>query len=201
MCDELRLSRFDMQHHLRTSGLGLFLLFAGIALLARAADPERDSLPKVDENSAKGLQFSCSLTKTNFTVGEPVNVWCLVTNTTDSVKPILWHPSSGSHYCLVAGETSGIAGVLPLVIPQLREPITIKSTGSSPEYILYLPAHASLYLLLTHKSDRPQSFKGRVVYDPMTHGGGFSGQEELEKAKQACVFSNPFEYHVRHENK
>ncbi|MEP6664556.1 MAG: hypothetical protein ABJC04_12925 [Verrucomicrobiota bacterium] len=151
---------------------------------------------KSDENSAKGLQIHCSLLKTNFTVGEAVNVWCAVTNTTDSVKPIVWHPSSGSHYCLVRGETDWMGGVLPQVIPQLRETIKIKSTGWSPEYLLYLPPHSTVTLLLTYRPDVPEKFKGRVVYDPMTHGGKIFGAEGEEKLKEACAFSNTFEYEV-----
>jgi hypothetical protein len=168
----------------------------GVAVLARAADPKGDPLPKLDEHSAKGLQLQCILSKTNFTVGEPVNVWCLVTNTTASVKPIAWHPSTGSHFGLVMGETAWMGGILPLVIPQLREAIKIKSAELSPEYVLYLPPHSSIYLLLTYKPERPEKFKGRVVYDPMIHGGGFDGKEAVEKAKQACIFSNTLGYQV-----
>jgi len=62
--------------------------------------------------------------------------------------------------------------------------------------VLYLPPRSSVYLRLTYKPERPEKFKGRVVYDPIIHGGGFVGAEGLEKAKQACVFSNTFEYEV-----
>ena len=186
----------SMKRHSRNPVLWLLPVFAGVTRLATAADPEKGPLPKLDEHSAKGLQFHCSLVKTNFTVGEPVNVSCLVTNTTDSIKPIVWHPSTGSHYCLVKGETAWMGGVLPLVIPQLRDEIKIKSRDLSPEFLLFLPPHSSLHLLLTYKPERPERFKGRVVYDPMTHGGGFFGDEALEKAKQACVFSNTFEYEI-----
>lgn len=167
-----------------------------ITLAAVAADSPSDSLPKLDENSAKGLQFNCRLVKTNFTVGEPVNIWCVVTNSTDSTRPLVWHPSAGSHYCLVRGETDWMGGILPLVLPQLQDEIKIKSAGWANEQFLYLPPHASVTLLLTYKPDRPEQFKGRVVYDPMIHGGGFFGEEALERAKQACAFSNTFEYQV-----
>ncbi len=175
----------------------LWLLPMLAALLARAADPVGDQLPKLDEHSADGLQIQCSVVKTNFTVGEPVNVWCLVTNTTDTVKPIVWHPSSGSHYRLVEGEAPWTDGIEPLVVPQFREAIKIKSTGWSPEYLLYLPRHSSISLLLTYKPNQPESFKGRVVYDPMTHGGTIFGPKALEKGKRACRFSNMFEYEVK----
>jgi hypothetical protein len=186
-----------MKRHSANPLLWLFTVVVGIAFLASAADTEKDALPKLDQDSAKGLQVRCSVVKTNFTVGEPVNVWCLVTNTTDAIKPMVWHPSTGSHYCLVQGETAWTGGVLPLMIPQLRDAIKIKSTGSSPEFMLFLPPHSSVSLLLTYKPERPERFKGRMVYDPVTHGGGFSGDEAFEKAKEACLFSNIFEYEVR----
>lgn len=174
-----------------------------ITLAAVAADSPSDTLPKLDENSAKGLRLHCQLTKTNFVVGEPVNIWCAVTNTTDSTKPLMWHPYTGSHYCLVRREMNWMGGILPLVQPQLRDEIKIKSAGSllANEYILYIPPHDSVMLLLTYNSQRPEQFKGRVVYDPMIHGGGFSGEEALERAKQACAFSNTFEYEVTDEFK
>ena len=190
-----------MKQHSRSHTICLLAVGAAVALLATAAEPEPDPSPKLDEFSAKGLRFQCSLVKTNFIVGEPVNVSCLVTNTTDVVKPLAWHPSSGSHYCLVKGETSWMDGILPLVIPELRDAIKIKTAGSaSPEFILYLPPHSSLRLLLTYKPERPESFKGRVVYDPVIHGGGFVAGDE-EKAKRACIFSNTIEYEVTHGDK
>ncbi len=186
-----------MKRHSANPLLWLFPVVLGIAFLASAADIESETLPKLDRDSAKDLHVRCSLVKTNFTVGEPVNIWCLVTNTTDTIKPMVWHPSTGSHYCLVQGETAWTGGVLPLVIPQLRDAIKIKSTGWSPELLLFLPPHSSVNLLLTYKPERPERFKGRMVYDPMAHGGGFFGDEASEKAKQACLFSNTFEYEVR----
>jgi hypothetical protein len=160
-----------------------------------AADASSNSLPQLDEDSAKGLQFHCRPAKTNFVVGEPVKIWCAVTNTTDSTKALVWHPSAGSHYRLVRGDTNWMEGLLPLVQPQLRNEIKIKSTGWSPEYLLFLPPHTSVTLLLTHTAG-PERFQGRVVYDPMTRGGGFFGEKAFEKAKQACAFSNTFEYEV-----
>jgi len=180
----------------RHTVIWLLAAVIGLVQVAHTADSSNDQLSKLDEHSAKGLQFQCSLVKTNFNVGEPVNVWCAVTNTTDSIKPIVWHPSTGSHYCLVRGETNWMGGILPLVQPQLRDEIKIKSTGWSPEYILHLQPHSSVTLLLTYKAERSEKFQGRVVYDPNTHGGGFFGDDALEKAKEACAFSNPFEYEV-----
>jgi hypothetical protein len=177
-------------------GLVLGLACAPTLALAAPADSDKEQLPVLDEQSAHGLQLHCSLVKKTFTVGEPVSIWCRVTNTTDRLKPMAWHPSAGSHYCLARSEASWMEGVLPLVIPQLSDAIKIRSAGLSPEYLLYLPPHSCVVLLLTYKPERPEKFKGRVVYDPMTHGGGFFGDDALEKAKQACVFSNTFDYEV-----
>ncbi len=85
---------------------------------------------------------------------------------------------------------------MPLVSPQLREGITVKSADSSPENVLYLPPGSFILLRLSYKPERAERFRGRVVYDPMTHGGGFFGDDALEKAKQACVFSDIIEYEV-----
>jgi hypothetical protein len=52
-----------------------------------------DLLPKLDGESAKGLEIECRLTQTTFVVGEPVNIWCTVKNTTQSVAAVGWHPT------------------------------------------------------------------------------------------------------------
>jgi hypothetical protein len=174
----------------------IWLLAAAVGLSSLIYTADSAPLPKLDENSAKGLQFHCRPAKTNFVVGEPVNIWCTVTNSTGTTKPMVWHPSAGSHYCLVPGETNWMGGILPLVQPQLRDGIKITSTGWSPEHLLFLPPHTSVTLLLTYKPERGEQFKGRLVYDPMTHGGGFFGEDALENAKHACAFSNTFEYEV-----
>jgi hypothetical protein len=49
-----------------------------------------DLLPKLDGESAKGLEIECRLTQTTFVVGEPVNIWCTVTQLsqkTEAAKP------------------------------------------------------------------------------------------------------------------
>jgi hypothetical protein len=176
--------------------LWLVPIIVGLAPLAHATDSLLAQLPTLDEHSATGLQFHCSLQETNFAVGESINIWCAVTNTTDSIKPVIWSLSVGMHYCIVTDETNWMSGITPLVQPQLRDEIKVKPTGWSPENIFYLPPHSSVILLLTYKADRPQRFKGRLVYDPMTHGGSVYGDEALKKAKQACAFSNIFEYEV-----
>jgi hypothetical protein len=70
----------------------------------------KGALPSSDEYSAKGLQFDCMVTKTNFLVGEPVNIWCAVTNTTDSTKPLRW-ASESSHFGVAHDETTWFEGI------------------------------------------------------------------------------------------
>src|ERR1022692_3213514 len=99
-----------------------------ITLAAVAADQTRDPLPSPDECSAKGLQFDCMVTKTNFLVGEPVYIWCAVTNTTDSSKPLIW-ASESSHFIVAHDETTWFEGFEPRVTPQLRDGIKSKPIG------------------------------------------------------------------------
>jgi len=75
----------------------------------------------------------CDAAQKKFEVGEPVNIWCTVTNTTDGVKPIAWHPSAGSHFCLVNGEAVKFEGILPLAIPQIQEPLYQHSKRLNPD--------------------------------------------------------------------
>jgi hypothetical protein len=137
------------------------------------------------------------LTKTNFLVGEPVNIWCAVSNTTDGSKPLIW-ASESQHFGVAHDETTWFEGILPLVTPQLRDGIKTKSTGWANEQILYIPPHASVTLLLTYNASlNPKQFKGIVVYDPPgSPGGGYVGGEGLEEARKLCGFSNTFEYEV-----
>ncbi len=120
----------------------------------------------------------------------------MVTNTTENVKAIAWHPSSGSHFSLAKDEASWTTGIMPLVVPKLRDSIKIGPISGTPEHALLLQPHSSLDLLLTYKADSPEKFRGIVVYDPDTHGGGFFGSKAEAKAREACVFSNPFEFEV-----
>ena len=156
-------------------------------------------LPKLDGESAKGLQLECRLVKTNFVVGEPVNIWCVVSNTTGSVKPIAWHPSSGCHLCCVRSNTKSFSGVLPLVIPQLFDSIMIKSQEGRPGYVLFLPPHASITLLLTYTSAQPEKFAGRLVYDSLAPRAGWGrvDGEDGPTWNNEWISSNAFEYEVR----
>ena len=157
---------------------------------------ETAPLPKLDGRSAKGLELECSLVQATFAVGEPVNIWCTVKNTTDSTKPVGWHPFGGGHFCQVQGDKPGWGGLLPTVVPHLDRPIMITSRDV-PGYVLFVPPHESIQILLTHKEDRPGKFKGRAVYDPVDPR---DGTRELTKDgppwKDELLFSNEFEYEV-----
>jgi hypothetical protein len=158
---------------------------------------EAISLPKLDGSSAKGLEIECRLVKTKFVVGEPVNMWCTVRNTTDSIKPIGWHSNTGLHFCCVQGNNPRREGLLPRAYPQIRSPIMIKSKGMQPGYILFLPPRKSMQILLTHKPRRPVKFKGRIIYDPVApRGGTVPMNEEGPPWKNEWVYSNEFEYEV-----
>jgi hypothetical protein len=82
----------------------------------------KEASPSSDEYSAKGLQFDCMLTKTNFLVGESVNIWCAVSNTTDSTKPLRWQ-CLGVSFAVVHDETNWFEGFEPRITPQLRDGI------------------------------------------------------------------------------
>jgi hypothetical protein len=179
-----------MKRQLRNPALWVIPIIAGVALQANAADPEQDQLRKLDEHSAKGLHIECHPTKRHFVIGEPVNLQCVLTNTTDSIKRIASYPAVEMHFYCAKDEASWGNGFYPQVTPQIRPPMRVEHMA------ILLPPHTSLELLLSHKPDRSKSFGGIVVYDPDIHGGGFWGNDALEKAKRACIFSNRFEYEV-----
>ena len=184
----------DMNKHLQGPPRWLLALLAGAGLLANAADSERSQLPKADEYSTSGLQIECHPEKPKFVIGEPVILRCAITNTTDSVKRIGSYPASywspQLHFRCVKNEASWMSGVLPEVTLQIHLPITRNEFG------IFLPPHTTLEIVLTRKSSRAEMVGGILVYDPSMHGGGLIGNDGLEKAKRACIFSNPFEYEV-----
>jgi hypothetical protein len=160
---------------------------------------KRSELPKLDGKSGKGLKIECRLTKVQFAVGEAVNVWCTVTNTTDSIKSIGWHSNTGEHFCLVERDRATREGVLPRAYPQLRSAIMIKSKVMHPGYILFLPPRESIQVLLTYEAERPEKFKGRIVYDPVAPREGrvvTDGEEDGPPWKGEWVCSNELEYEV-----
>jgi hypothetical protein len=175
----------------------VILLVAACHAYAQQRAGEPASLPELDGKSAKGLEIECRLVKARFAVGEPVNVWCTITNATDSAKPIGWHPSAGGYFCQVQGDKVTWEGLLPMAIPQLDRPIIIKSNEVRPGYVLFIPAHESIRVLLTHKEDRPVKFKGRIIYDPLDPRGSWAVTNKHGPPwTTEWVFSNEFEYEV-----
>ena len=152
-----------------------------------------NSLPRLEPSSGKGLKIECQPVEKQFVVGQPVNILCTVTNSTDSTKPIGWHPRTGLHFCLVAGDEEKMGGILPDVLPRLRKPVLMKSKELQQGYILFLPPRESMQFVLTYKPDRPEKFNGRVAYDPIAPRGVWIGPKDIA---DELVFSNPFEYEV-----
>lgn len=184
---------------LRRLSLALVIVLAVCAVAQTGERPGKAiDLPELDGQSGKGLKIECRLTKAQFEIGEPVNIWCTVTNTTDSTKPIGWHSNVGLHFCCVPAGKATREGLLPRAYPQIRSPIMIQSKAMQPGYILYLPPKESLRILLTHKAERPVTFKGRIVYDPVApRGGGWAvTKDEGPPWKDEWVYSNEFEYEV-----
>ncbi len=157
-----------------------------------AAAEDKAQLPELDSQSSRGLMIECGLVKRRFSIGEPVNIWCTLTNTTDRVKPIAWHASAGSHFCCVRAGSKSREGVLPRAYPQLDEAVLIKSSDLAAGYVLYLPPGRSLRMLLTYRPVEPETFKGTVVYDPLSPRGTFTGPAWHED----WISSNEIEYEV-----
>ena len=176
--------------------LGILLVVACVAY-AQQRTEEPIPLPKLDGNSVKGLEIECRLPKVRFEVGEPIQILCILKNTTDSPKPIGWHPSAGEHFCLVQGDKLAWGGLLPLAIPQLDRPIMIKSKEMQPGYILYIPAHETISISLPLKEVRPMKFRGKIVYDPLDPRNGFVDlKKDGPPWKNEWVSSNEIEYEV-----
>ena len=179
------------------SWTSVILVVAACLTYAQQRAGEAISLPKLDGNSAKGLEIKCRLVKTRFVTGEPVNVWCTITNTTDRIKPVGWHPSSGTHFsCVPLDKAVWEGGLLPMAIPHLDRPIMIESKDGRPGYVLFIPAHESIQILLTHKEERPVKFKGRIVYDPLDPRNEGVVTDDGPPWRNELASSNEFEYEV-----
>jgi hypothetical protein len=181
-------------HFFRISEVLLFAV--SVACAAKMTD-DTTRLPILDRNSAKGLKIQCALTTNTFVVGQPVNLWCTVTNTTNSIKPLGWHPSGGLYFKRVRSDQPG-SGIGPLALPQIHEAIQIKSDSIwHSSYILFLPPSKSLTMLLTYKPDKTEKFKGRIFYDPVPMIGSGLWTREMAIAKEKeLISSNEFEYEV-----
>lgn len=152
------------------------------------------AVPELNQDSAKGLQIECRLVQKVFTVGQPVNIWCTLTNTTDALKPIPWHPWAGAAFLLTRDQTTWPNGIIPTVIPQIQIPILVRQHPSEQGYVLYLPPRSKLKMLLTYKPERPGKVSALIAYEPVMHGQ--VSAEEQEKIRRSCAFSNTFEYEV-----
>ena len=158
----------------------------------------------LNEQTAKGIQFTCVPSKKGFAVGEPVNLWSQVTNNaTDSTKTgmVAWNPMAGSsHFCLARDKASWMTGILPQVVPKVSAiPSKSGHLRGRLEYIFFLLPHAAKLLNSCSpiRLNGAEMYRGIVVYDPVNSVLAASfGSDALEKARQACVFSNPFEFEV-----
>ena len=185
-----------------TCALTILLVTASSANTGQTGG-EAVSLPKLDGKSGKGLKIECRLLKTKFVVGEPVNMWCTIKNTTDSIKPIGWHPKVGAYFLCLHNDHDKPrkwGGLMPKAYPQIDTPIMIKSNEMRPDYILFLPPGKSIQILLTFKLHEPEKFKGRIVYDPVAPRsdgiGIFMSKDDHPPWRHELVFSNEFEYEV-----
>lgn len=181
----------SLRQLLTLSSVALFA--AGVAGHAGEDNGRPPQLPQLDGTAAIGIEIDCRPAKSEFRVGEPVNMRCTLKNTTDQIKPIPWHTNVGLHFCCVKHDHPLEGGVLPRAFPQLRQPHTITSSQLSAQYTLYLPPQESVTFLLTYQPSRPTRFKGFIRYDPMAPRMSFDVSEGL---KNECAYSNEFEYEV-----
>jgi hypothetical protein len=168
----------------------LLSIVACLTLPANAADPVKETTPE-QESPAKGLELRCAPFQTNANYSEKLTILCLVTNTTDLVKPL---EISDLHFCLVKDGDPFHTGQVPKITVRWREGIEVKQ--AHVEQTLYIPPHSWLNLEFSVGAVYQGKFKGKIVYDPVVHGGGFFGDDALEKAKKACVYSNDIEFNV-----
>lgn len=161
------------------------LAFSGLGLL--------------DENSAKGLTMVCSPQKAEYAVGERVWLDCMITNKTDTAKPVAWNSNVGCHFLLTEDKDLA-SGLLPQAHPIIREPMLIRS--GHPETtarILYLPPGKSIDFCLDGGTvDRPVKFRGRLVYDPLAPRSGFGAdRSETSPWRDQVLVSDYITYEIR----
>ena len=139
-------------------------------------------LPEPGSNSANGLTIDCRPSRDEVRVGEKVLIWCTLTNSTKQTKPVAYNTTGGSHFTLISGveafekrgnNMQGLrGGLLPLAIPHIREPLTVRSGSPETEQILDLPPGKSIQFVLDcGPAEKPQNFTGRIVYDPLASRG------------------------------
>jgi hypothetical protein len=168
----------------------LLSIFACLILHANAADPVNETTPE-QESPAKGLELHCTPLPTKLNYGGTVTIVCVVTNTTDTFKPL---SNSDLHYCLVKEGDPWHTGQVPNITAHLTDRIEVEPAYWGQN--LYIPPHSCLSMEFTVIASELGKFKGKIVYDPVVHGGGIFGDDALEKAKKACVYSNDIEFNV-----
>ena len=174
----------------------LTLTIVGVAALGASRWQPPTDLPTLDEHAVEGLTITCHPSKAEYQVGDSVGLTCRIFNETDTIKPIGWNSTGGSHFILMRGEELSFAGQLPDAHPVIPKPLLIKS-GQPPttERVLYLPPRESLtFYLSVGKAERPTRFKGRVAYDPLATRSGWVTKETMRRA--GLPVSDFFTYEV-----
>ncbi|MCX7044360.1 MAG: protein kinase [Candidatus Sumerlaeota bacterium] len=142
------------------------------------ATTETGKLPKQDGKSANGLRMECSSGNKSFSSFGDEIAWirCRFTNTTSETKPITWSIGCGNNFCLLRSPDPFGCTLLP--VPELdSEKSFVIKDGRPPavEKILYLPPGESVgFRLITVPYYEPQTFTGRVAYDPLPPREGWS---------------------------
>jgi hypothetical protein len=194
----------------RTALIVSVFCVAGVYLSA-SDEGKVDQLPALDDSTTKGLVMKAKPVRPTFKVGEHVKIICTITNNSDSVKPLGWW-DKGLHFTCLRGEEGGVlCGVSPCSYPEIPEPIQIRSKPlPRPGYILYVPPHESLTFHLSHKAEKPERFRGRMLYDPLAPRAGvecITGnasskprigdlRQPLSSLKQSRLISGVFEYEI-----
>jgi hypothetical protein len=163
-----------------TISLLLTLTFGGIVTanaqtIYSSAVGVTNLLPKLEADSAKGLRLECSPSRERFSTNERVRINCRVINTTRETKPVGWTIGTGANFCLCPSNEPYWGGLLPEPIPHLSESLVVKDGYPLPaQKIPYLPPSQVVdFTLDCGYYDKPQKFKGRIVYDPIPMRNGW----------------------------
>ena len=129
------------------------------------------ALPAVDTNSAKGLRLECRPIAAKFATDQRVGINCRVINTTSETKAVRWSINGGNNFCLTpSSQPVGSGGLMPQPLPSLDKAYLIKDDYPPfTQKILYLPPGETVEIHLDcGYFERPQTFSGRIVYDPLS---------------------------------
>ena len=156
-------------------------------------------LPPLDKDSAKGLVLKAGTQKPVYTVGEKVFVDAEISNPTGQLTPIGWNTATGNHFVVMQGEKITMEGLLPQVIPEMRESLTVGPGMPDTEKVLYLPPGHKVSLLLDcGKAEKPGAFRVRVGYDPLMPRNGWVSDPKTDNPPwlDQVLVSDWFEYKV-----